>query len=48
VASRLAASGIQVAHLGLSDPRIAPSEHFVKVWEHFGLTEKALLAAVVT
>ena len=30
-----------------ADPRIAPSEHFVKVWEHFGITEDALLAAIM-
>jgi deoxyxylulose-5-phosphate synthase len=47
VASGLAASGVRLAHLGIGDPRIAPSEHFVKVWEHFGLTEEALLAALL-
>ena len=46
VATSVAASGVRLAHLGITDPRIAPSEHFVKVWEHFGITEDALLAAI--
>jgi transketolase N-terminal domain/subunit/transketolase C-terminal domain/subunit len=46
VASHVAGSGVALAHLGIGDPRVAPSEHFVKVWEHFGITEDALLAAI--
>jgi len=46
VATAVAGSGVRLAHLGITDPRIAPSEHFVKVWEHFGITEDALLAAI--
>jgi transketolase len=47
VATALAASGVRLAHLGISDPGTAPSEHFVKVWEHFGITAEALLAEVL-
>jgi transketolase N-terminal domain/subunit/transketolase C-terminal domain/subunit len=47
VATALAGSGVRLAHLGISDPRVAPSEHFVKVWEHFGITEDAVLAAIL-
>ena len=47
VATALAGSGVRLAHLGIADPRIAPSEHFVKVWEHFGITEDALLTALL-
>jgi transketolase C-terminal domain/subunit len=47
VATALAGSGVRLSHLGISDPRIAPSEHFVKVWEHFGMTEEQLLAEIV-
>jgi deoxyxylulose-5-phosphate synthase len=47
VATALATSGVRLAHLGISDPRTAPSEHFVKVWEHFGITEDGLLAAIL-
>jgi len=47
VATRLAGTGVRLAHLGITDPRIAPSEHFVKVWEHFGMTEEALVDALL-
>jgi transketolase N-terminal domain/subunit/transketolase C-terminal domain/subunit len=47
VATALAGTSVSLAHLGITDPRTAPSEHFVKVWEHFGLTEEALLAAII-
>jgi hypothetical protein len=47
VATALAGSGVRLAHVGITDPRIAPSEHFVKVWEHFGITEDALLAELL-
>jgi transketolase C-terminal domain/subunit len=47
VATALAGSGVRLAHLGISDPRVAPSEHFVTVWEHFGITEDAVLAAML-
>ena len=47
VASHVAGSGVRLDYLGICDPRIAPSEHFIKVWEHFGLTEGALLAALL-
>ncbi|MDR1990799.1 MAG: hypothetical protein LBQ09_11295 [Acidobacteriaceae bacterium] len=47
VASTLAVSGVSLAHIGILDPQIAPSEHFVKVWEHYGITESAILSAVL-
>jgi hypothetical protein len=47
VATQLAGRGVRLAHLGISDPRVAPSEHFVKVWEHFGITEDALVDAML-
>ena len=37
---------IPLAHLGITDPRIAPSEGHMEVWEHFGITEKGLIQAV--
>ncbi len=46
VASQLNSSGMKLAHFGITDPRIAPSDHFVQVWEHFQMTEAALLAAL--
>lgn len=33
-------------HLGITDPRIAPSDGHLEVWAHFGLTAAALAAAV--
>lgn len=47
VATALAGTGVRLSHLGIPDPRIAPSEHFVKVWEHFGMTEEGLLEALL-
>jgi deoxyxylulose-5-phosphate synthase len=47
VATALAGSGVRLAHLGIADPQIAPSEHFVTVWEHFGITDDALLTALL-
>ncbi len=39
------------AHLsttfGIVDPTIAPSETFVDVWEHFGMTEAGLLRVIL-
>jgi deoxyxylulose-5-phosphate synthase len=47
VATALAGTGVRLSHLGISDPRTAPSEHFVKVWEHFGMTEEGLLREIL-
>ncbi len=35
-----------VAHVGITDPRIAPSEGHMETWAHFGITAEALVAAV--
>jgi transketolase N-terminal domain/subunit/transketolase C-terminal domain/subunit len=42
-ASTLAGAGVSLHHFGIVDPCIAPSETFVEVWEHFGISEKHLL-----
>jgi transketolase N-terminal domain/subunit/transketolase C-terminal domain/subunit len=42
-ASTLAGLGVSLHHLGIADPSVAPSESFVEVWEHFGISEKHLL-----
>jgi transketolase C-terminal domain/subunit len=47
VASGVRGTGIALEHFGIVDPQIAPSEHFVKVWEHYGLTEEAILESMV-
>jgi transketolase C-terminal domain/subunit len=33
-------------HIGIVDPRIAPSDGHIEVWDHFGITAEALIAAV--
>jgi transketolase len=47
VASSLINSGVSLHHLGIVDPSVAPSETFAEVWEHFGISEKHLLDAVL-
>jgi transketolase N-terminal domain/subunit/transketolase C-terminal domain/subunit len=42
VASELYGSNVQLDHFGITDPRVAPSDHYLQVWEHFGMTEQAL------
>jgi Ca2+-binding RTX toxin-like protein len=39
-------SGVPVAHVGITDPTVAPSEGHLEVWEHFGLTTQAVIDAV--
>ncbi len=46
VAGQLFGTGVELRHFGITDPRIAPSDHFNQVWEHFGMTESALVAAL--
>ena len=41
-----ACNGIAHAHVGITDPRIAPSEGLEKTWAHFGITAEALIEAV--
>jgi transketolase N-terminal domain/subunit/transketolase C-terminal domain/subunit len=42
-ASSLGDAGVSLHHFGIVDPSVAPSETFVEVWEHFGISEKHLL-----
>ena len=42
VAGKLAECGMKLEHLGIADPRIAPSETFEIVWAHWGMTAEAL------
>jgi transketolase N-terminal domain/subunit/transketolase C-terminal domain/subunit len=46
VSSHLCDRGVELRHLGITDPRVAPSDHFVEVWKHFHLTEEALTACL--
>lgn len=46
-AGQLSGTSIALDHFGLGNPQVAPSEHFVEVWKHFGLTTDAVTAAIV-
>jgi hypothetical protein len=41
-----AAGKIPLAHVGITDPTVAPSEGHAEVWEHFGLTAEAVAGAL--
>ena len=46
-AGHLGGTGIALQHFGIVDPTVAPSESFLELWEHFGMTEAQLLRALV-
>ena len=46
VAGRLEGSGVRFEHFGIADPQIAPSETFMDVWAHFGITADAIAKAL--
>ena len=46
VASVASQFNVKVAHLGVTDPRTAPSEGHMETWAHFGMTRAALAQAV--
>ncbi len=46
VASAAYGTGVPLDHVGIRDPRIAPSDGHEEVWAHFGLTTAALIEAV--
>lgn len=41
-AGKLGGRGIALDHVGIVDPRIAPSETFQEVWAHYGMTADAI------
>jgi transketolase N-terminal domain/subunit/transketolase C-terminal domain/subunit len=45
--TQLYRSGITVEHFGITDPGVAPSDHFVQIWEHYGMTAPALTASIL-
>ena len=47
VASGMHGTAVALDHFGIVDPQIAPSDHFVQVWEHYGLTEDAILESLL-
>lgn len=46
IASNALGMQIPVAHVGITDPRIAPSDGHHEVWAHFGITREAIINAV--
>ena len=46
VASKAADAGLPTAHVGITDPRVAPSDGHMQTWAHFGMTAAALSKAV--
>ncbi len=39
---------VPVAHIGITDPRIAPADGHMETWAHFGITARALIEAVAS
>jgi hypothetical protein len=37
---------LPLIHLGITDPRIAPSEGHLELWQYFGIDAPAAIAAV--
>jgi transketolase N-terminal domain/subunit/transketolase C-terminal domain/subunit len=46
VSTHLAGTGVELEHAGISDPRIAPSDDYRKVWDHFGLTAEGIAGLI--
>jgi transketolase len=42
VSSHLRGRDVELRHFGIVDPQVAPSEYYLQVWEHFGMTQEAL------
>ena len=47
VAGNLYGTGVALEHFGIADPHVAPSDTFQQVWEHYGITEERVLAALL-
>jgi transketolase C-terminal domain/subunit len=46
IASAAHGQGLPLVHVGIADPRVAPSEGHMETWAHFGITVEALIEAV--
>ncbi len=47
VSSHLYGTPVTLDHFGISDPQVAPSESFLDVWAHFGITTDAMSSALL-
>jgi transketolase C-terminal domain/subunit len=45
-ASQLYGSGVELEHFGIADPQVAPSDTFMEVWGHYGMTEEKILEVI--
>ena len=48
VQSAAAGSGVPLAHIGITDPRVAPAEGHLELWTFFGLTKESVQEAVAS
>lgn len=46
ISSAAHGTGVPLEHVGITDPRIAPSDGHMEVWAHFGITVEGLVEAV--
>ena len=46
IAGLASEAGCSAKHLGITDPRTAPSEGHMETWEHFGMTSKDLISVL--
>ena len=46
-AGHLVGLDVDLDHVGILDPQIAPSETFQEVWQHYGITEADLVASLL-
>ena len=46
VANAAYGSGLPLGHVGITDPRVAPSEGWSETWDHFGISAEAIAEAV--
>lgn len=47
VAGHVAGTNVALEHFGIADPHVAPSESHAEVWEHYGLTDDNVAAALL-
>lgn len=46
VANAAYGSGLPLGHVGITDPRVAPSEGWTETWDHFGISADSIAEAV--
>lgn len=48
IATSIGDGDVELDHFGIVDPHLAPSDHFVQVWEHYGLTQAGIEKSIRT